>query len=574
MLKNDIERFQDENYHFENVSISENGFFNINKSMIGATLPEVTILPNYKYAKINLAQKNPSSEFLVNGWAENTIMWFTTKSEDLIGNEKIVNCSDINLDIGEDAYVSIDLMNADWLYFQFSNVDTATPKVELLSLTEIGGTSVNKLTSSLVLLADTTPSLESGFYALDSGIYIGSASPNNLVYSTGELIYYDSTSKIFYGTLKSVSLENGTWTIYQNENIENTLSNSRDKIPSSLAVYNALQNASSFYTTLNETLTLNMDGTNNLNLQNGYYLTQLVEYYDDDGLNTSGPLSNAFCYYNANDKRLALCGIQHNIYNFLTYLYFIDSDYGWVAVTHTFNNVLENSKIETNITSSSDNTKVAGAKATYDLVKANGIPEIPATTTTIDLTSLEAGLYHFNHTATINCGNNVSFSASTGRDNFLSLKPLNQNTKIFTIFNGLQTYYGSVGVSSSNYNSYSINDTINAMTYSNYEKKVGTWINGKPLYQIVKTATAPNVTTEGTFVASTTNHGIANVDTIFIDNAFDQTGTEHVNLPYSTNSGYNIKATVSTTQIAISSNATNFNGHTYLFILKYTKTTD
>lgn len=373
MLKNDIERFQDANYHFENVSISENGFFNINKSMIGATLPEVTILPNYKYAKINLAQKNPSSEFLVNGWTENTVMWFTTKSEDLIGNEKIVNCSDINLDIGEDAYVSIDLMNADWLYFQFSNVETAIPKVELLSLTEIGGTSVNKLTSSLVLLANTTPSLESGFYALDSGIFIGSASPNNLVYSTGELIYYDSTSKIFYGTLKSVSLENGTWTIYQNENIENTLSNSRDKIPSSKAVYDAVQNAGSFFTTLQNDITFNLDGTisdstGTLTLTDGFYLTKLVNYVDDNGTNLAPALSQNYCYYNASSNKLTLTGLQRGgLISYNTFLSYLDSTNGWFYWNKSFVDVLDTSKIETTISSSSTDSKVASAKAVYDL---------------------------------------------------------------------------------------------------------------------------------------------------------------------------------------------------------------
>lgn len=110
--------------------------------------------------------------------------------------------------------------------------------------------------------------------------------------------------------------------------------------------------------------------------------------------------------------------------------------------------------------------------------------------------------------------------------------------------------------------------------YSTTEQKIGTWVDGKPLYQVVKYANAPNVITAGTFVASTTNHNIANVDTIFISTAYDQTATEHINLPYMTNAGYNIKATVSRTAIAISSNATNFNGHTYLFVLKYTKTTD
>ena len=49
-------------------------------------------------------------------------------------------------------------------------------------------------------------------------------------------------------------------------------------------------------------------------------------------------------------------------------------------------------------------------------------------------------------------------------------------------------------------------------TYSTDEVKIGTWINGKPLYR--KTIIIENVV-KGT--ATTYNHGIQNVDTIFID---------------------------------------------------------
>ena len=498
MLKNDTERFQDKNYHFENVTISENGFFNINKSMIGATLPEVTILPNYKYAKINLAQKNPSSEFLVNGWAENTIMWFTTKNEDLIGNEKIVNCSDINLDIGEDAYVSIDLMNADWLYFQFSNVDTAVPKVELLSLTELGGASVNKITSSITLLASTTPSLNAGLYVLDAPIYIGSASPNNLVYSTGELIYYDSTSKIFYGTLKSVALENGTWTIYQNENIENELSDSRNKIPTSHAVYEAVQNAGSFYTPLQNDITFNLDGTisdstGTLTLTDGFYLTKLVNYVDDEGTNLAPALSQNYCYYNSSSNRLSLTGLQRGgLLSYNTFLSYLDSTNGWFYWNKSFADVLDTSKIETTITSGSTDSKVASAKAVYD--------------------------------ATLE-------------------------------------------------------------TYSSNEIRIGTWINGKPLYRKVYTGTFPQVATDGNQASSTVSLTSLNPDKVMIEfsGAWDSAGTGFQNFPlmrrkFASNpdlaTEFLARAITVGNILYIQNNISAYNNDTYVVSLLYTKTTD
>lgn len=470
MLKNDTERFQDKNYHFENVTISENGFFNINKSMIGATLPEVTILPNYKYAKINLAQKNPSSEFLVNGWAENTVMWFTTKSEDLIGNEKIVNCSDINLDIGEDAYVSIDLMNADWLYFQFSNVETAIPKVELLSLTELGGASVNKITSSITLLASTTPSLNSGLYVLDAPIYIGSASPNNLVYSTGELIYYDSTSKIFYGTLNSVALENGTWTIYQNENIENTLTDSRNKIPTSHAVYEAVQSAGSFYTPLQNDITFNLDGTisdstGTLTLTDGFYLTKLVNYVDDNGTNLASALSQNYCYYNSSSNRLSLSGLQRGgLLSYNTFLSYLDSTNGWFYWNKSFVDVLDTSKIETTISSSSTDSKVASAKAVYDLTNTNFVTIKNETAyilstsdayTLIDNLSIQSStgsIINFNETndrltVSENCtllisGNGFVATYGTTGNRFIRIRK-NGNTEIYSSLINIATASGT-----------------------------------------------------------------------------------------------------------------------------------
>lgn len=490
MLKNDTERFQDKNYHFENVAISENGFFNINKSMKGATLPEVTILPNYKYAKINLAQKNPSSEFLVNGWAENTIMWFTTKSEDLIGNEKIVNCSDINLDIGEDAYVSIDLMNADWLYFQFSNVDTAIPKVELLSLTEIGGASVNKITSSITLLANTTPSLSTGLYVLDAPIYIGSASPNNLVYSVGELIYYDSTSKIFYGTLNSVALENGTWTIYQNENIENTLTDSRNKIPTSQAVYNAIQSSGAFYTALQNDITFNLDGTisdttGTLTLTDGFYLTKLVNYVDDNGTNLAPALSQNYCYYNSSSNRLSLTGLQRGgLISYNTFLSYLDSTNGWFYWNKSFVDVLDTSKIATSVSSTSDNTKVASAKAVYDYAKIN---------------------------------------------------------------------------------------------YSTTEHEIGTWFDGKPMYEIAIPIIGPNVTTNGTWTAN--NYALPNnfKEGFMVYGYLKDSSNQFLQFPFLTNAGYVTKCYIGVEngiKLFVASNYTgtsNCNGYA---IVHYTKTTD
>lgn len=110
--------------------------------------------------------------------------------------------------------------------------------------------------------------------------------------------------------------------------------------------------------------------------------------------------------------------------------------------------------------------------------------------------------------------------------------------------------------------------------YSTTEQVVGTWIDGKPLYQIVISATAPTVSTSGSWVASHTAHNIANVDLIYVKEAIDITSTETFTLPFITNAGYVIKATVTTTEVALTSNNSGFSAHEFKVILNYTKTTD
>jgi hypothetical protein len=64
------------------------------------------------------------------------------------------------------------------------------------------------------------------------------------------------------------------WYVQEHHNITNEIVNNRSKIPTSKAVYDALQNieGSNFYTELDSNITLNADGTITPTLQEGYYL--------------------------------------------------------------------------------------------------------------------------------------------------------------------------------------------------------------------------------------------------------------------------------------------------------------
>lgn len=105
--------------------------------------------------------------------------------------------------------------------------------------------------------------------------------------------------------------------------------------------------------------------------------------------------------------------------------------------------------------------------------------------------------------------------------------------------------------------------------YSTTEKIVGTWIDGKPIYQ--KTFNIGNGNNSTKYIT----HGISNLGRVIniTANAMNNDGTNRWILPYSTNEmGVNIYVTA--TQIALQ--CTNYNGSDANFIttVQYTKTTD
>ena len=365
--KTNVDNFLNLNFPYENLLTSiQNGIFN--NIQVGATLnaPD-TDLDTNKYVKISTASKM-NSIFKIKGQALNNVIWFTTKRSTGILEEPvetILSCSEMNLIV--DGTISIDIPDeADYLYFQFTDYDV-TNRLQAMFLYPFNNVSVVDIPNSIILLPDTEAPLDSGFLLINNGIYIGSASPSNLVYGAGEIVYFSATDNTFYGSLKSVSLEQGTWTILDNSEIENSLTNSRAKIPTSYAVTEAIANAGlSFYTSLSETLIFNLDGTNNLNLSDGYYLTSSVEYYDNDGLHVATDLSNEFCYYNSTTKIFSITGLQKNLRLYTAGLVFYDSTHGWIFSKKEFSNVLTKSDIVTSISSASTDDKVPSAKAVYD----------------------------------------------------------------------------------------------------------------------------------------------------------------------------------------------------------------
>lgn len=98
------------------------------------------------------------------------------------------------------------------------------------------GTTVSNLTSNLVL--NGTLDLDTGFYNTDEyGVFLSSVNPANQILSQAEMFYFDKDKQVLTAGFASYFYENGAWSIFQNSNIENELTDSRNKVPTSHAVY-------------------------------------------------------------------------------------------------------------------------------------------------------------------------------------------------------------------------------------------------------------------------------------------------------------------------------------------------
>lgn len=111
--------------------------------------------------------------------------------------------------------------------------------------------------------------------------------------------------------------------------------------------------------------------------------------------------------------------------------------------------------------------------------------------------------------------------------------------------------------------------------YSTTERRIGTWIDGKPLYRKEITGTTGN-TTNGNFATKEMDMNIRNLDNFFIERAFcyDSYG-ESLPIPYTSNSGYIIKALLtSANTLKVIINGSVFNDMPFYVSVVYTKTTD
>lgn len=132
----------------------------------------------------------------------------------------------------------------------------------------------------------------------------------------------------------------------------------------------------------------------------------------------------------------------------------------------------------------------------------------------------------------------------------------------------LSNVYGT-----SNENGYT-QDYINGLeTYSTTEKRVGTWIDGKPLYRKVVSMTVPTTSTNGTAVDGDTTIG-SNIDVSFVEFGYIILNQNKWTLPASLDEYYTTTFTNAGNTLKIRNALTVFSGKTAYISVLYTKTTD
>ena len=245
---------------------------------VGSGVPSPISQANSQFLLLKISDL-PSTKFRITGRSEK-VVWFTC-TDDPLQNISLIK----SLSPTDTGYTDYELnmeipSGANYIVFNFTNTDENTPKVEVISQT-MAGASVRNLDSDIILVDNVELNLDTGFYnTTNHYIYDTSVSDSNKLIGQFEMFYYDKINKAILTNLQKIIQIEGLWYLTNNQAIEDELTNNSSKIPTSHAVYEALQNIEPspsgdlFYTELTENVSFLQDGTNTGNLESGkYYYT-------------------------------------------------------------------------------------------------------------------------------------------------------------------------------------------------------------------------------------------------------------------------------------------------------------
>lgn len=348
---------------------------------IGDELPQPESFINSCFMVLDV-QDLPSTSFRVSG-SSITEIWFTCSDNPTLNTSILLSSSATGSPAEPIHYTDTELTidvptGANFIVFNFTDTLTYPPKVEVIT-ESLSGIEVNNLTSNLIIPASEELNLETGFYNTNIyNVYIGSQTSSNLLCSPTTLFYFDKNNQEFITPFESLYFEINTWNRMQNGYIENEVTNSRNKIPTSQAVYNALQNIEPsgdvFYTELDSNITLNADGTTTPELTTGYYYLKPaynISYIKNGGSSeTTSAFSGSLFYYDSSTKNLHLIFDELNYYTKFDLSFLTDH---WIKneqnITQYITNTTGNySSLVTSIPASGNNNDVPTTDAIRNYV--------------------------------------------------------------------------------------------------------------------------------------------------------------------------------------------------------------
>lgn len=320
---------------------------------IGSGVPLPVANNNSQYIILKISDL-PSTKFRISGYSEK-VLYFTC-TDNPIGNISLIKSLSAQEYGYENQEINIEVpAGANYLVFNFTNTNEYTPKLEVISQT-LTPNNVIPLTQDLIIESTSELTLDTGLYNTSAyKVYLGSSTSDNLICGSNSIFYFDKSTQELISSFESLYFENGEWIRLQNEYIENELSNNRNKIPTSKAVYEALQNiepSNLFYTKLTEEYFCNSNGTiTNRNgdvLSSGYYFNSYGLHYDN---NYDLNFANTIFYYDS-QRGYIIRSFNSDYTNLKYYLYYRDTSQAWELHDIDTNSTIpasgDNSNIPTN----------------------------------------------------------------------------------------------------------------------------------------------------------------------------------------------------------------------------------
>ena len=142
---------------------------------------------------------------------------------------------------GLEHQIAINSQNILNLDRQVSHLQDEIDDIQTTSVSQFEGNVELQNTGAIVIGGSPlTQTLETGFYRCNFPIYDDGM--NNILYDTGNIVYYNELENKFYGYFQCVEYDslNSEWIAIPNDYIEDTLSGDENKVPNSEAVQNAI----------------------------------------------------------------------------------------------------------------------------------------------------------------------------------------------------------------------------------------------------------------------------------------------------------------------------------------------